>query len=171
VITNNIARLGGVLFCYRRIIALLFFILLVFYARPTPPRLAPALLLSVGMALRIWAAGYIGPAARQSTFYATSVIISGPYRLLKHPLYIGNFFLVLGVILLFNPPIVLASMLVVLFIIEYTAIIVAERKYLKNMPHSNVPFRWRNARGELSTLFVLIFIVLVYGARLLLRSY
>ena len=116
--------------------------------------------------MRIWAAGYIGLAARRYEFHTEYQIINGPYHLFKHPLYIGNFFLVLGVLILFNPPLWLSLLYAGLFIVMYTTISFSEQRFLGEKPERRAQYKLGNLIGELSTLIVLGVIYLVY---LLLR--
>lgn len=158
---KNLFQIGKYLYRYRAAIAVVFFVPLVYLARPRISLIAHFLIL-VGVALRIWAAGYIGPAARKREFHAEHRIISGPYRVLKHPLYIGNFFLVLGVIILFNPPQYLGLAYLGFFILVYTLISLSEKRYLTRKPECRVQFKLNNLRAELSTLIVLGVIYSVY---------
>jgi protein-S-isoprenylcysteine O-methyltransferase Ste14 len=153
---RNFIQLGSFLYRYRAWIALPFFILLVIFSRPRTPFILPIIFMATGLAIRIWAAGYIGSSARGNTFSGQHMIINGPYRYVKHPLYCGNFFLVLGVVILFNPPIVLAVLLLILFLIEYTLIIMSEQFYVQSLPKKRVHFTVTNLRGELSTIVVLV---------------
>lgn len=159
---KSIMSLGCFLYRYRGIIAVPFFIILVIFSRPSSPRIAPYIFLATGIVLRVWAAGYIGPASRQNTFAGDYVITNGPYRYVKHPLYLGNFFLVLGVMSLFNPPAWLAIILIGLFIVEYTLIVRAEQNYLTNLPRRNAQFHFGNLKNEISTVLVIIAIYIVY---------
>jgi protein-S-isoprenylcysteine O-methyltransferase Ste14 len=161
-------KLGQVLYYYRAWIALPFFIVLVMLSRPRNPSLLPIIFMVIGMTIRIWAAGYIGAAARGNTFSGQHIIINGPYRFMKHPLYCGNFFLVLGVIVLFNPPIIFAVLLLILFIIEYTLIIVSEQHYGESLPQKKVQFHVTNLCGELSTIGVLVVIYCISVVRKML---
>ena len=115
-----------------------------------------------GILLRIWAAGYIGTESRENKFTTAYVITSGPYRYLRHPLYLGNFSLVIGVILLFNPTIWFAILLIALFCIVYSMIIFGELHYLKNFPEKKVKFKLINTKGEISTIFIMGIIYLIY---------
>jgi protein-S-isoprenylcysteine O-methyltransferase Ste14 len=149
------------LFQYRAVIAVFFFILLLFYARPVHSTIGHIFVL-IGLALRIWAAGYIGPAARKNEFTAEYIVSNGPYRYTKHPLYAGNFFLVLGVLLLFNPPRWLAALYIAAFVIIYAIIALGEKQYLEKKAPRKVPCKLSNLKGELSTLLMLFLIYLVY---------
>lgn len=66
--------------------------LVLWLARPSWRSLAVgAAVAAPGAALRIWAAGHLEK--------ATEITSSGPYRLMRHPLYIGSAVLALGVII------------------------------------------------------------------------
>ncbi|KPJ72790.1 hypothetical protein AMJ52_05210 [candidate division TA06 bacterium DG_78] len=123
------------------------------------------------MIIRLWAAGYIGKSARGNKFSGQHMIINGPYRYMKHPLYCGNFFLVLGVIVLFNPPTVIAVLLLILFIMQYALIIISEQHYLESLPQKKAHFKVTNLRGELSTIVVLVVMYCVYVVRKVLISF
>jgi len=61
----------------------------IWLARPTARSLAAgAALAAVGEGLRIWAAGHLEK--------GREVTASGPYRLSRHPLYVGSAFIALG---------------------------------------------------------------------------
>jgi len=138
-----------------------FFILLVLLSRPVVlPGPAYALLLT-GFAVRVWAAGYIGLAARETSFTTPCRITNGPYKYLKHPLYLGNFLLVAGVLVLFNSPEIYALIIMVLFIVMYGIIILSEDDYVKQLPVKKVEFQINNCNGEISTMVILIVIVLI----------
>jgi protein-S-isoprenylcysteine O-methyltransferase Ste14 len=120
------------------------------------------------MILRIWAAGYIGQEARKDIHVIQFVIVNGPYRCFKHPLYLGNFFIVLGVIFFFNPPMWLAILLMCLFTLEYSIIAFNELNYLRDLPKRRVKFKFSSARGEISTVLILIITYLLFLAKLTL---
>ncbi len=63
-----------------------------------PLRLAgPGLaVVATGEALRFWAVGHIGLASRTRGDGAARVVASGPYRLVRNPLYVGNIVIFLG---------------------------------------------------------------------------
>lgn len=78
---------------YRVSFSLLFVIMYIFISRPAFQFLPFALsLIMIGEALRLWASGYLRKGVKLAN--------SGPYAFVRHPLYIGNFFLGLGFILL-----------------------------------------------------------------------
>ncbi len=162
---NRILWFGQFLFRYRVIIAIPFFILLVIFSRPTNYSTAVILCFVYGMAIRFWAAGYLGGKARGNRFSGEHVIVSGPYKYLKHPLYLGNFFLVLGTILLFNPELWLSAVLISVFIIQYSLIGYAEKAFLKSAPEQKVRFDLAKIKGEISTIITILIIHTIYFVR------
>jgi len=86
---------GRFLFRWRGVIGVLAFGVVFWLARPTFGSCLLGLpFILAGLATRFWASGYIGIEGRVREIGASRRIASGPYRLLRHPLYIGNFLLV-----------------------------------------------------------------------------
>jgi protein-S-isoprenylcysteine O-methyltransferase Ste14 len=156
------APIGQLLYKFRVWIAVPFFILLVIFSRPGYIKIIPYFMIFIGLIIRFWAAGYIGTKARTTNFSTGCRIINAPYKYLKHPLYIGNFFLVLGVVLLFNPVIWFGVLVMVLFLLVYMLIIMSESHYLKDLPETKAHFRLVNCKGEISTITVVIVVLLIH---------
>lgn len=159
---DTLIRLGHVLFRYRGAIAVPFFIFLVLLGQAPRYKSIPYIFILCGETLRIWAAGYIGKTARAASFETKYRIANGPFKYLKHPLYMGNFLLVIGVVLLFNPPLPYAIFLIMFFVIEYSIIIVGEMHHLRTTARKDRRFSIRNAACEGSTLLVIIVIILIH---------
>lgn len=157
-----IINLGRLLFRYRAVIAVPFFILLVILSRPGHINIIPYFIIFIGLIIRFWAAGYIGKKARATNFSTGCRIINAPYKYLKHPLYVGNFFLVLGVVLLFNPAIWFGVLVMIVFLLVYTLIIMSESHYLKDLPKEKARFKSVNCKGEISTIIVVIVVLLIH---------
>ncbi len=120
--------------------------------------------------MRVWAAGYIGIQSREKEFSAEFIIMNGPYHSLKHPLYVGNFFLVVGVVLLFNAPLWLGILLIALFIVEYSIIVYSEINFLHGLTEKVAEFKWVNAKGEISTVLIVCVVYFIYFGKLVLMS-
>jgi protein-S-isoprenylcysteine O-methyltransferase Ste14 len=155
-------QIGRLLYKFRAWIAVPFFILLVIFSRPGYIKIIPYSVIFIGLIIRLWAAGYIGRKARATNFSTGCRITNAPYKYLKHPLYIGNFFLVLGMVLLFNPVIWFAILIMLLFLLVYTLIIISESNYLKDLPKTKAHFKLVNCKGEISTIIVVVLMVLVH---------
>ena len=146
---------GRFLFRYRGVIGLSAFILVYIFAKPQYDKILASLpFILIGLVLRAWAVGYIGKNARSKEINpalpqsqtaksqlvsdnirkgwvnAPALITAGPYRFIRHPLYLGNFFLTLGVLIALVSPFCLAITVMILFVIEYYFIIKSEGKFL-----------------------------------------
>ena len=126
--------LGRFLFRWRGVIGLAAFGVLFWLARPTfGSCFAGVPFLLAGLAVRFWASGYIGIEGRAREIGASRKIVNGPYRLLRHPLYIGNFLLVAGMLVALRPSTVVIVAVLVLFVVEYSLIVIAEEADLKGV--------------------------------------
>ncbi len=88
------------------------------------------LLLGIGVWLRVWSIRYIGGAARTKRRKAQKLIASGPYAYVRNPIYIANFLVFSGYILVCKLPWFLPLALGLLFI-QYSFIISFEEDLLK----------------------------------------
>ena len=100
-------------------IGLLFFLA----ARPTFFSMSVGLpIVLLGEAIRIWSSGHI--------VKNDSLTMTGPYRLTRNPLYLGNFFLGLGFVVMAGLPWMILIFIPVFFFI-YDATIGEEEKFLR----------------------------------------
>ena len=82
-----------------------------------------------GAALRIWGAAHLGPSVVQSpSMQAGQVAVSGPYRFVRNPLYIGTLLFSLGVSILMPPSGAIFFMAAI--VVFYLRLILAEEDYL-----------------------------------------
>lgn len=107
-------------------------------SRPTPPSLALGAAVAVlGEALRIWAAGHLEK--------GREVTASGPYRLTRHPLYLGSSIIALGFAIASAS--VAATVLVVAYLVlTYGAAISSEEAHLTEKFGRAYP-EYRDGRG------------------------
>ena len=79
------------------------------YSVPTVSGLlAGGALIVAGQAIRFWAAGHLDKNIRLAR--------GGPYRIVRHPLYLGSFLMGLGLAVAVEQPVVLVAVYVVLFL-------------------------------------------------------
>lgn len=91
-------------------------------SRPTPRSLAIGSAVALaGEAMRIWAAGHLEK--------GREVTSSGPYRLTRHPLYLGSTLLGIGLAIASANPVV-AALVVVYLAVTLTAAIRSEESHL-----------------------------------------
>ena len=158
---STLYKTGSHLYRHRAALAAIAFIILVIAADPRHSLAGHAAVL-LGLGIRIWAAGYIGSGARSRNLQAEHIVRDGPYRVLKHPLYVGNLLLVSGILLLYNPPRWLGLLYLGLFVVIYGSIIVSEMEYLKGKPARKTCYRLSNLRGEYSTWLTVGFAYVIF---------
>ncbi len=91
--------------------------------------IAACLLALAGAGLRVWAAAHLGPAiVRDTKMHADSLVIAGPYPLIRNPLYIGSWLTAAAVSILM-PPAGALLFLVALALFELR-LVAAEREFL-----------------------------------------
>lgn len=139
-----------------------------------------AVFIFAGEAIRIWAVGHSGTTTRAKSLKAAALATGGPYAVVRNPIYVGNFVLGLGFVLLTRVAWV-AIAYVVFFAIQYSLIVSIEeeflegkfgdeyrsykksvRRFLPNLARlgsSGTPgeeFRWRSLKGEKWTLLNMV---------------
>lgn len=152
---------------------------------------AAGIFIFLGEALRIWSVGHSGTTTRSKNLKAAALATGGPYAMVRNPIYVGNFLLGLGFVMLTRVAWVMAAY-VIFFAIQYSLIVSIEEEFLggkfgqeyldyKKRVRRFVPnlarlgaagtpgeeFRWKSLRGEKWTLLNMlacgIGIVLVMG--------
>ena len=109
----------------RQAIGLLLVAVCANFARPDAGTVTIGLALAVlGQIFRIYAAGYI--------FKNKQLASTGPYALVRHPLYLGNFIILVGFTIA-SANLYVAAAVVVFFLIWYPAAIAYEDSKLENI--------------------------------------
>ena len=83
-----------------------------------------------GEALRIWSVGHSGRTTRAKELKAPALATGGPYAVVRNPIYVGNFLLGLGYVLLTRIHWVIGAY-IVFFFIQYTLIVNIEEEFLE----------------------------------------
>lgn len=98
--------LGQVLFRSRDYTPVPLILILLFVARPTVLSATIGTLCVVfGELIRIYSVAFIGPVSRtRSGSLAQELVTHGPFQWVRNPLYCGNFFITLGVLLFGSSP-------------------------------------------------------------------
>jgi protein-S-isoprenylcysteine O-methyltransferase Ste14 len=109
----------------RQVIGLLLVAVCAYYAMPDSGTVAPGLALAViGQVFRIYAAGFIHKNKQLAT--------TGPYALVRHPLYLGNFLILIGFTIACANLYVIIGV-IVFFLVWYPAAIAYEDSKLENI--------------------------------------
>jgi protein-S-isoprenylcysteine O-methyltransferase Ste14 len=91
-------------------------------ARPTPRSLAiGAMVAVVGETLRVWAAGHLEK--------GREVTATGPYRLTRHPLYLGSTIIAIGFAIA-SASLAATALVIVYLVLTYGAAITSEEAHL-----------------------------------------
>lgn len=122
---------GQILFRARSVIAVLWVLLLLVFSHPWIS-VWSVLLFLPGLAIRFWAAGFIGPASRKPSISTAEIVTRGPYSLFRHPLYIGNALLVAAGLTLLRPHWILIALTALGFIVLYIIIARTEERKLED---------------------------------------
>lgn len=122
------------IFNYRSYTPIPILIAVLILAEPTPATLAGGFVIAlIGESLRIWAVKHAGGATRTTSGAGGSVLIThGPYAYTRNPLYLGNFTLSTGLVVMaraWTPWMLLLFW--ALFFFQYGMIISLEEDYLK----------------------------------------
>ncbi len=86
--------------------------------------------LVVGELLRIWAVSHVGRTTRSRRLKAPALVTTGPYAHVRHPIYVANFLIGLGMVIL-SEAMLFVFVFLVLFGIQYAVITGEEEAFLK----------------------------------------
>jgi protein-S-isoprenylcysteine O-methyltransferase Ste14 len=105
---------------------------MVYSRQVTPEGLAVgAALVFLGILVRVWAVSYTGTSVKRQRLEMGELVVAGPYRHVRNPLYLGNILLALGVWVATGAPVLPQGMVLALFLSAgYTIIVAAEEHRL-----------------------------------------
>ena len=165
---GGVVRFGGWLFRHRSAIPVPVALALLLVPPSSPPRWGFSAIglvtLMGGELLRLWAVRHIGAISRTRTDRLGPLIPSGPFALVRNPLYIGNILLWIGFALSAQLP-WMAAVIAVVLGCEYHAIVRWEERLLESQlgdryrAYAASVSRWiprpgrRSAQGTPVTLF------------------
>lgn len=127
-------KIAEILFNYRSYTPIPILVAVLYLAEPAPLSLAAGFCLAVaGELLRLWAVRHAGGATRTTSGVGGSTLIThGPYAHVRNPLYVGNFLLSTGLVIMAWPWMPWMLLLFwALFALQYGLIISLEEAYLR----------------------------------------
>src|SRR5580765_2009878 len=131
---DTMTRIGGWLFRHRTVIPIpLAFAILAIPASPTQPAAlvsAGSILVAAGEAIRLWGVRHIGAISRTRSERLGPLVASGPFALVRNPLYVGNVALWVGFAVSARL-LWLAPVFVAILAFEYHAIVRWEERLLE----------------------------------------
>jgi protein-S-isoprenylcysteine O-methyltransferase Ste14 len=126
------SSIGEFLFRIRSYTPLPLLLVVLFFAQTTRTTFLFGFpLVILGEALRLWGVAYAGEYTRARDVNIPELVTDGPYAFIRHPLYVGNFFLMMGFCVIgwaWMPWMLLLAF--VLFWIQYYFIIHLEETHL-----------------------------------------
>ena len=131
--SRNSSDLGERLFRARDYTPLPFLLLLVIFERPHIATVTVGcLLVFLGELIRIYSVAFIGGISRtRKGSLGERLVDDGAFRYVRNPLYIGNFFILLGVSVFGGVP-WLVILSVLFFVVQYHLIVQYEEKILED---------------------------------------
>ncbi len=183
--------MGEFLFRIRSYTGIPFFLIaFLFFPSDIPSFLMGIISILIGESIRIWSVSYAGLTTRAREIMAPYLVREGPYAYIRHPIYLGNFFIGIGFLLCLSriniPLLILFSFL---FWVVYYLITSAEEKFLeKKFPEYKeyqkrvprfFPYKGKASfpsqvkpnikmalRSERDTFFLILGVLLLGGAKL-----
>jgi protein-S-isoprenylcysteine O-methyltransferase Ste14 len=185
--------MGKFLFKYRSFWPIPYFLLLLVFIKFNRFNfLLGGVFVIIGLAIRYFSQGFSGDWMRGNEVEADYLLDEGLYSIMRHPLYLGNFFIGFGFTLVSNFFLIfLLPSYSIIFFIYYCLIVKEEELYLKNkfggefiLYRKNTPAffpkfrRWKNGkfssinafRMEISTYLTIGFIFLLFLVRVFLKK-
>lgn len=128
-------KLGELFFKFRDYSPIPFVVVMIIYGNPVKESiLIGTIMLVVGELVRLNGVAHIGAVSRtRSHSTGQKLIVTGPFSRVRNPLYIGNFFMSTGLVILSNVHPYFTLFFVFMFFVQYIPIVLWEEHNLKKV--------------------------------------
>jgi len=163
---KKIKKITEILYYYRDIIGVGGFLILYIFSEINIKNFHRSLVIVFfGLIFRLLGYFYLGDIGYSLKFQDQFLIVNGIYSYFRHPIYLGNFFILIGFLLFLKMPVWLYSITVLFFVIEYSLFIYQEEIILKENKEikivKNSP-SLKNCLGELKTIILVLLAFLLF---------
>jgi protein-S-isoprenylcysteine O-methyltransferase Ste14 len=163
---KKIKKITEILYYYRDIIGVGGFLILYIFSEINIKNFHWSLIIVFfGLIFRLLGYFYLGDIGYSLKFQDQFLIVNGIYSYFRHPIYLGNFFILIGFLLFLKMPVWLYSITVLFFVIEYSLFIYQEEIILKENKEikivKNSP-SLKNCLGELKTVILVLLAFLLF---------
>lgn len=178
-------------FKLRAVLLLPLAVLLIIMAHPTLTSMLIGITVALfGELIRIWAAGYVGDKSRDVVLQAQELIIAGPYRHVRNPLYLANTIMAAGFVIIAGgwewnwKFLILLAIVISGYMLVYGTIVPYEEAFLEKQygdsyeeykkavprwtprffpyPASQGKYSWRDIRyAEIHTIFLFLIMTII----------
>ncbi|MCS7249744.1 MAG: phosphatidylethanolamine N-methyltransferase family protein [candidate division WOR-3 bacterium] len=164
---KNLKRLIEILFFYRDITGVFAFFIVYLFSEISFNKLYLAIpFILLGLFLRIWGYFYLGDIGYSLKFRNKFLVVNGIYRYLKHPIYLGNFLILIGFLLFLKMPIIFLLGIIIFFLTKYSLFIYYEEKIAFNKTQNfkiiKVKPSFKNCLKELKTISLILLALFLF---------
>ncbi len=158
---RRLKRIIEILYFYRDITGIIIFLIIYLFSEISFNKIYLGLfLIFLGLLLRLLGYFYLGDRGYSLKFKNEYFVTNGIYHYFKHPIYLGNFFILIGFLWFLKLPLFLSLGVIIFFLIEYSLFIYYEEKiaFNKNQNFKIIKVKpsLRNCLKELKTLFLIL---------------
>uniref|UniRef100_A0A7V3ZUP6 DUF1295 domain-containing protein n=1 Tax=candidate division WOR-3 bacterium TaxID=2052148 RepID=A0A7V3ZUP6_UNCW3 len=163
--SKKIKKFIETLYYYRDIIGVIGFLILYIFSEINIKNFYRSLVIVfLGLIFRLLGYFYLGNIGYSLKFQSEFIVVNGIYRYFRHPIYLGNFFILLGFLLFLKVPVLFYFITILFFVIEYSLfvyqeeVIFKENKKIKIIKSSSL----KNCAGELKTLILILLVFFLF---------
>jgi len=164
--SKKIKKFIETLYYYRDIIGVIGFLILYIFSQINIKNFYRSLaIVFLGLIFRLLGYFYLGNIGYSLKFQNQFLVVNGIYSYFRHPIYLGNFFILFGFLLFLKLPVFLYFITILFFVIEYSLFIYQEEisfKENKKIKIIKASPSFKNCLGELKTLVLILLVFFLF---------